>query len=383
MIYLDNAATSFPKPKCVTEAMANAQLCAANPGRGGHRLSVKAGHIIYSAREKIAQKFGAESDRVIFTKNCTESLNIAIKGSVKKGDHIIISSLEHNSVARPIVKLCEYGRNSYDVAKVDPLSTKETVENFKKLIKTNTALIVCTHVSNVFGTVLPIKEIGELAHKNNITFIVDAAQSAGTFSINMERDNIDILCMPGHKGLLGPLGTGVLILSKNADVQSFIEGGTGSFSMEKQQPKIYPDKLESGTGNLPGIAGLCAGINFLDSCGGEAAFFEHEKRLIDILCCDLYSIKNITVYNDMHGENYAPVLSFSVNGMHSEAVADMLDDMDIAVRAGYHCSYLAHTARQTEENGTVRVSPGFFNNKKNIKNLAYCLNKIANNMKLC
>lgn len=383
MVYLDNAATTFPKPKCVIESMANAQMCAASPGRGGHKLSVRAGHIVYTVREKIAEKFNAEPDKVIFTKNCTESLNIAIKGSIKNGGHIIISSLEHNSVFRPVVKLGETGKADYDVAYVNPQSDEETVENFKRLIKPNTSLIVCTNVSNVFGTILPIKEIGKLAHDNNILFVVDAAQSAGTIETDMKENNIDILCMPGHKGLFGPLGTGVLILGENVEIETLIEGGTGSFSMEMHQPVIYPDKLESGTSNLPGIAGLGAGVDFISHCGPEKAFFEHEIYLTEILKEDLRSIPNLTVYDNMHGVKYAPVLSFSINGMHSESVADELDKMNFATRAGYHCSFLAHKTYGTDENGTVRVSPGVFNSKNHVKNLAFSLKKIANQMKLC
>ncbi len=383
MIYLDNAATSFPKPVCVLEAMKKAQQCGANPGRGGHRLSVRSGHIVFRTRERLAEMFGAEPDRVIFTKNCTEALNTAIKGSLKSGAHVIISSLEHNSVLRPLVKLEKEGKISFDIAKVNAQDNDETLENFRKLIRPNTALIVCTHVSNVFGTVLPINRIGQLAHENGALFVVDAAQSAGTFDLKLERDNIDILCMPGHKGLFGPMGTGVLIMRKDITLGSLTEGGTGSFSMEKNQPEFLPDSLESGTLNLSGIAGLCAGLGFIEQHGGESAFLLHENYLTDILISDLKSIKKLTVYDNMHAEERAPVVSFSIAGMHSEAVGDMLDKMNFAVRAGYHCSYLAHSTYQTAESGTVRVSPGFFNNKKDIKNLALCLNKIANDTKIC
>ncbi|MCM1363869.1 MAG: aminotransferase class V-fold PLP-dependent enzyme [Faecalibacterium sp.] len=383
MIYLDNAATTFPKPKCVLHAMINAQSCYANPGRGGHMLSVRAGHLIFTVREKLAEKFGTDSDRIIFTKNCTESLNIAIKGIVKSGDHVIISSLEHNSVLRPIVKLCHEEKISYDVAYVDPQNEDETVENFKRIIKPQTAVIICTHVSNVFGTILPIERIGRLADENKIKFVVDAAQSAGTIPIDMKKNHINVLCMPGHKGLFGPLGTGILLFDSDTELDSFIEGGTGSFSMEMNQPLIYPDKLESGTSNLPGIAGIGAGIDFIESCGGEKAIFEHEKYLISVLKEDLYSIENLTVYDNMHGAEYAPVLSFGIDGMHSEAAAEMLDEMNFAVRAGYHCSFHAHNTYNTAQNGTVRVSPGYFNCKKNIKSLAFYLNKIANETKIC
>ncbi len=378
MIYLDNAATSFPKPDKVIYAMTRAQsVFGANPGRGGHRMTMKAGQLVYSCRSALADFFSAPEERVIFTNNCTSALNTAIKGSVKKGDHVVISSLEHNSVLRPVHKLSEEGIITYDVFEVNPSSHEETFRSFVSSIKSNTTLAVCTMVSNVFGTVLPFEKLGRYCRANNIRFILDAAQGAGSHKISMEEMAVDILCMPGHKGLLGPMGTGVLILGKSTDIDSFFQGGTGSSSLSPEQPLIYPDKLESGTANLPGIAGLHEGIEFIKKYGGERAILQKEHCLISMLKEDLYSVAKVTVYDEMLSDTPSNVLSFNFVDMHSEQAAALLDKCNIAVRAGYHCSYLAHSTYSTESSGTVRVSTGVFNTKKDIKNLVFCLNKIA------
>lgn len=378
MIYLDNAATTFPKPVSVVRAVSNASLTyGANPGRGGHKLSARAGEEVYLCRQKLASMFSCDVERTVFTLNCTHSLNTAIKGVLKKGDHVITSCLEHNSVLRPLEFLRQNGVITYDVAEVAPRNDEITLRNFEKLINPRTKMIICTYASNVFGTVLPIKSLSELCRKKNLIFAVDCAQSAGIFKIDMEKDGIDIVCAPGHKGLFGPMGTGVLMFSKEIEIRSLLQGGTGSLSLRKSQPEIYPDALESGTVNLPGIAGLSAGLDFIRSIGGEEAIHKKERHLMNILKNELKKVKNITVYDDMHGEVFAPTLSLSVDGMHSEQAAQLLDEMNIAVRAGYHCSYLAHTARNTTKNGTVRVSPSFFNSEKDINFFAFCLNKIA------
>lgn len=384
MIYLDNGATSFPKPKSVIDAMCFYQRCiGANPGRGGHSLTMKAGEKVFETREKLSSFFGTESERVVFTSNCTHALNTAIKGSVKKGDHVIISSLEHNSVLRPVHRLYERGFVTYDVAFVNPLSDTETVSNFEKLINERTTLVVCTHVSNVFGTVLPIKEISSLCRKKGIRFILDGAQGAGAFKIDMKKDNIDILCIPCHKGLLGPMGTGALLLNENVELQSTIEGGTGSFSLQKQQPDILPDKLESGTANLPGIAGVFEGVSFIERFGSERAVHQKEMYLADILREDLSVMKNVIIFDSMQGKRKSPLVSFNIKNTHSEEVSDYLDRHSIAVRAGYHCSFLAHSYYNTEENGVVRVTPGIFNTKKDIKSLAFLINRFTFQVKIC
>ncbi len=382
MIYLDNSATSFPKPKSVIDAVSRACMLYANPSRGGYGASKNAGKAVFDCRSKLAEMFGAEAEKVIFTKNCTESLNIAIKGYLKKGDHAIISSLEHNSVLRPLENLRQKDIVQYSVAYVDAKDEEKTVENFKKLIRANTKLVVCTAVSNVFGTVLPVEKIAKLCREHSIIFVCDGAQAVGTFKFNLKKSNIDVLAFPGHKGLFGPLGTGGLVLNCEKLPETLIEGGTGSFSLKKSQPKILPDCFESGTLNLPGIAGLSAGVDFVNRAGGETAVFEHEKNLCDYFVSELKNIKNVKVFDGMHGKTYAPVVSFGIENMHSEEAAEILAGHGFAVRAGYHCSFLAHKIYKTEEHGTVRVSPGFFTNKKDINNLIFCTEKIARSKKI-
>ncbi len=384
MIYLDNAATSFPKPDSVTSAMYNAARCfGANPGRGGHRLSMKAGERVFACRERLAEHFGCESERVAFTNNCTTALNTAIKGVLRKGDHVVISSLEHNSVLRPVHKLAERGIITYSVARVNPLDDNETLRSFALHVKENTRAVICTHVSNVFGTVLPIDRLCAFCKARGILFILDAAQSAGSHSISIKRQGIDIMCIPGHKGLLGPMGTGAILFGDGIEIGELTEGGTGSHSLSESQPDVYPDRLESGTVNMPGIAGLYEGIRAVERFGGERAVLEKESELIRLLREDLSVIPSVSIYTEMQGGKSSNVLSFNLGDLHSEMVSSMLDKDGIAVRAGYHCSYLAHKNYGTSEKGCVRVSTGIFNSKKDIKNLVFSLNKIAKSKKMC
>lgn len=377
MIYLDNAATTHPKPEIVINSALDAIKQGGNSGRGSHESAIKAGETVYDTREKLADMFSCESERVVFTFNCTLALNTAISGSISRGDHVIISSLEHNSVLRPVHALSSKGMITYSVARVNPLSDDETVKNFASLIKKETSLIVCTVVSNVFGTVLPIGRIGRLCRKRGIRFIVDGAQAAGMRKIDMKSSCIDILCLPGHKGLMGLTGTGALLLSQEIDVEPLIFGGTGSFSMLREQPSVYPDRLESGTLNLPGIASVGAGIDFINSVGGAAAVHEKEKQLTDMLYTDLSVMKNIILYPHLSGKNAAGIVAFNLRGRHSEQTGELLDSCGFAVRSGYHCAFLAHKSCKTEKTGVVRVSPGYFSTKKDIKNLIFYLNKIA------
>ncbi len=346
-------------------------------------MTMKAGAKVFDAREKLASFFGTESERVIFTLNCTHALNCAIKGSVSKGDHVIISSLEHNSVLRPVHRLSERGLITYDVAYVNPLSDEETLSNFEKLMGPDTTLVVCTYVSNVFGTVLPVREIARLCKRRKIRFILDGAQAAGAFKIDMRDMGIDVLCLPCHKGLLGPMGTGAMLLSENVNLQSNIEGGTGSFSLQKEQPDILPDKFESGTANLPGIAGVCEGVKFIESFGGERAVHEKEMYLTHILREDLSVIKGVETSSFMQGIVKSPLVSFNIRNTHSEEVSSYLDKHSVAVRSGYHCSFLAHSNYGTEEYGIVRVTPGIFNTKKDVKTLSFLINRFAIDDKIC
>lgn len=383
MIYLDNAATTFPKPETVTKAMADCMFhCAANPGRGSHALSIRAGELLYDARETVATFFGASPEHVIFTGNCTQAINFALKGVLKDGDHVIVSSLEHNAVYRPLFRMQEEGRIRFDVADVVPDSDAETVRNFADQICSKTKLIFTTHVSNVFGTELPLAKLSALAGSNDLLFGVDAAQSAGIYPLNMEDLGIDLLCLPGHKGLFGPMGTGALLFGKNVSPEPIIEGGTGSLSLQPHQPEDYPDRLESGTVNLPGIAGLRAGIRFLNRIGGASAVHEREAQLVGVLKDGLRRIPGVRVFDELQKDN-AALLSFAVQGQQSEETALRLNQCGFAVRGGYHCAALAHEAAGTTEFGTVRVSPGYFNKINQIKSFVFCLNQIALTNKIC
>jgi selenocysteine lyase/cysteine desulfurase len=268
MIYFDNGATTYPKPSNVTLAVNNAtRYFGANPGRGGHKLAIKASEIVYDARKAVGNFFGvSDAEKVIFTLNCTTALNTVIKGLLKKGDHVIISSYEHNAVVRPLEKLKEKGI-SYSVAQVFECDNKKTIDSFRNCINENTRLCICTCASNVFGIKLPFESICALCHQYGILTCVDSAQGAGLIPIDLSESSIDYLCVAGHKGLYGPMGTGALIINCNTIPDSLIEGGTGSNSANYNQPMILPDKFESGTCNFSGIAGLREGIRFVESKG--------------------------------------------------------------------------------------------------------------------
>ncbi len=373
MIYLDNAATTFPKPDCVYRAVSECLRCfGANPGRAGHRLSAKAAERVYETREEIAAFFGGSPERTAFTLNCTHAINFALKGVLQKGDHVIISSLEHNAVLRPLEAMKEAGVITFDVARVVPQNEKATLENVRALLRPETRLLFVTHVSNVFGTVLPVEQLASFARSRGLLFGLDAAQSAGVFDISMEKLPVDLLCLPGHKGLFGPMGTGALLLSDRVSPRPLIEGGTGSFSLQHRQPDVLPDALESGTLNLPGICGLGAGLSFVRRVGTKA-ILQHETQLMRLLREDLSVIPGV----ERFGEAPETLLSFRIAGQPAEQTGSLLDRMGVAVRAGYHCAALAHTSFETTDTGTVRVSPSLFNTKNQIKNLSFSVNQIA------
>lgn len=375
MIYLDNAATSYPKPQIVINAVKNSfNKYPSNPGRSGYKSTIKTTEMVYEARYKLDCFFnGFGCENAIFTNNCTQALNMAVKGYVKPGSHIVISSLEHNSVLRPVHQLYEQGVADYSVFKVTD-NDDETVENFKNAFKDNTSLCVVTAVSNVFGTVLPLKKLSETAHSRGVRFFVDGAQGAGVIPLDMQNMGIDCLCVPGHKGLLGPMGTGAL-LHNDIDFTPLLCGGTGSKSLLAEQPDEYPDRLESGTLNVPGICGLLEGLRFIEKTGFDI-IMKKEKTLTEKLVNGLRNIEGVVVYGD-YKHTFAPVVSFCVNGIHSETVSNELSKYDVAVRGGYHCSLFAHKYMGTTEFGTVRVSPSFFTSEKDIKILLNLVRKIA------
>ena len=361
MYYWDNAATTWPKPRPVREAMGEAlKRYGANPGRGGHKLAYVTSEAVFRARETAANFFGLSTpDQVVFTLNCTMSMNMVIKGILFSGGRVVISDLEHNAVLRPLHALSPY-RPIYDMAQVDMKDPGKTVENFKRAITPQTKLIICNHASNVWGVIQPIREIGALARERGIPFAVDAAQSAGLLPIDMEKDNIDFLCVAGHKGLYGPMGTGMLLTSGRYPLSTLIEGGTGSHSLDPNQPDTLPDRLESGTPNTSGICGLKAGMEWV-SRRGVATVYRHEMNIIQYLYHSLVKIPGIRLYTPFPKEGrYAPVLSFTVDRSPSEKTAALLNESGVAVRAGLHCAPLAHQKIGTENTGTVRLAPSAF-----------------------
>lgn len=361
MIYFDNAATTYPKPSSVlASAVLAMKKYSFNSGRGGYKESIKAGEMIYSVREKVASMFGFEPQNVAFTKNCTEALNMAIKGSVKSGDHIIISSLEHNSVSRVAEKLFDDGIIDYDIAKYS-YNDDETVANFENLIKPNTTLVVCMHSSNAFGVTFPVAKIGKMCKLHGIRFVVDGAQGAGTADINAKRDNIDILCAPGHKCLLGAMGTGFIAVRDGLELSTVEEGGTGSNSMSLKQPDFLPDRLEAGTLNNSGIISLGKGIDYINSYGTDA-IYNHEFSLMQHTYKAFENINDVVLYTPFPEQGKTmPIISFNFGDYSSEKTAAILAKNDICTRAGFHCTPLAHKHFGTTDKGAVRVSFGMFN----------------------
>ena len=379
MIYFDNAATTEKKPLEVKKAVMSAlNNYSANPGRSGHLLSNETASRVYKCREKVGLFFNADAENVIFTANCTAAINFVIKGVLKEGDHAIISSLEHNAVARPIYKFYKDGIIEYDVCPIIMGDREATLRSLKRLIKENTKLVVFTHASNVTGEIMPIYEIGKLCHQHGILFCVDAAQTAGVLPIDV-KDNIDFLCIAAHKGLYAPMGTGILIAEKAIE-NTIIEGGTGSFSSVLEQPLDTPERLESGTVNVPGIFGISAGIDFIKTRKTEA-IYEHELRLIRKIYDDFVNMENVILYADCPIiKKYVPVLSFNIKNRTSTEVAEYLSKQGIAVRAGLHCAPLAHKTVGTIDTGTVRISTSAFNTSEEVRIFVSKIYKFAKEM---
>lgn len=378
MIYFDNGATTFPKPQSVVSAVCGTtRYLGANPGRSGHNMSLRASEIIYNCRKNAAEFFGAESpENVVFTQNCTFALNMVIKGVLKRGDHAVISSLEHNAVARPLEYLKKYGI-SYSVADVVCGDDEQIINNFRNAFKSNTKLVVCTGASNVFGVRLPVRRIAALCKIYGILFCLDAAQTAGVVPVSVQKDGIDYLCAAGHKGLYGPMGTGILVVNSDFVPDGLIQGGTGSMSADLNQPSALPDRLESGTPNLAGIAGLNEGILFVKR-RGEERILNKEIALAQRLYDGLSKIDGVELYTSRPDvKTHVPVLSFNIKGHDSEEVAAVLNDrFNIAVRAGLHCAPLAHRSFGTEQRGTVRAVVSVFTEPAQIDYFVLCINKI-------
>ena len=381
MIYFDNAATTYPKPAAVTGAVLKAMTeCGANPGRGGYRTAEIANETVFKTRELAAELFGAEPENIVFTKNCTEALNFAIKGVLfarYRGHvlHVVTSNLEHNSVLRPLETLKKMGVCDYSVVKVGD-NDDETVKRFKDSVRRNTVLFVCTNASNSFGTVLPVKEIGKIARERGIKFIVDCAQTAGSLDITLDGCNADMLCMPGHKALFGPMGTGLLV-TRGERMATILEGGTGSVSSFLSQPDFYPDRFEAGTLNLIGIAGLYEGMRF-----ASQKMPEENEREMEMLRFIYKNIEDdrIELYTPTpQSYRQMPVLSFNVKGKDSGYIGEMLGREDIAVRTGFHCAYPSHRFYGTADKGTVRISLSRMNTQKEAAEFIDRLKKLLNN----
>lgn len=376
-IYLDNAATSFPKPKEVATAVYDFMVNnGTSSGRGSYKKAMQSDYIVYECRKLIGKLFNFDNPKkVIFTSNVTDSLNIAMRGILKENDHVITSSLEHNAVWR-CLKTLERDIN----IKIDTVEcSKDGITNqqdIKKYIKKDTALIVFTQASNVLGTIQPIREIGAIAREHNIPFLVDSAQSAGAMKIDVKEDNIDILAFTGHKSLLGPMGTGGLIINTDIDIKPLKAGGTGGDSAYEYQPDYYPNHLETGTSNVSGIAGLREAIKFLNKEGIEN-IHNKEKELTKYALEKLETVKDIEIYGPKDCEKMLSVISFNIKDKRPEDVGSILDQKyDIMLRAGLHCAPTAHSVIGTKERGTLRIGFGYFNEKEDIDKLVEALNNL-------
>ena len=362
-VYLDHAATSFPKPQCVIKEVTRAMRQCGNPGRGSHSLAVAAAEAIYDCRERAAHMFGAEPERVILTMNATHALNMAIKGFLREDDHVLISDMEHNSVLRPVYKLQERGV-SFDVYGSFGGSEERVLDSISEKLRENTRMIIANHASNISNITLPIESIGKFCRERGIIFIVDASQSAGRLPIDVKAMNIDALCMPGHKGLMGPQGSGLLILGDGVELpDTFIEGGSGSNSLDLNMPDDLPDHLEGGTLMTPAAAGLAAGIEWVGKIGIDC-ISRHENYLGGVMRRELSGIDGITIYGSFRP---GPITLFGVHGYTPAEVGRFLDSRGICVRDGFHCSPLAHASLGTGENGAVRASVGYENTLQDVE----------------
>ncbi len=367
-VYLDNASTTFPKPKVVSDSIYNYLVnIGGNANRSNHSNALESNREIFLARERIAKFFNYDKfENVVFTNNITMSLNILIKGILRKGDHVITSSLEHNSVIRPIISCKEKLDVEVDFVKAsfDGFIDPKDIEN---LIKKNTKLVIITHASNVIGTIQPIKEIGEICKKNNIFFIIDTAQSAGTVPIDFYDIGANALAFTGHKSLFGPQGIGGFIIDDklNEICTPLLEGGTGSLSHEIHQPNFMPDKFECGTLNIPGIVGLSNGIEFINNVGIEN-IKNKNKKLYKKLIKSISSMERYKVYGDISGENSTTSISFNLDGVETSELSFYLESNGISNRSGLHCAPMCHKTIGTFPEGTVRLSISYFNTDEEI-----------------
>lgn len=365
-VNFDNAATTFPKPPEVRKAVVYAlNNYGGSAGRGGHILAERTSEMVFSARRTAAEFFGADTENTVFCASCTHALNTALKGILNRGDHVVTSSLEHNSVIRPLTEMKKRGLITFSIAEVYD-DDEKTVRSFRHAVSDKTRVIICTAASNVTGQILPLKMISDICREKNICFIADGAQACGIIPLKLKEKGINILCTSGHKGLYGIAGTGLLVTDGKYHIRSLLQGGTGSGSLITFQPDYLPDSLESGTLNTYGIASLDAGISFVSGLTHEK-IFRHEEKLTGIFTEQLASEKKIIIYRSPEA-SYLPLLSFNIAGIPSEQTAAALSRKGFCLRAGFHCSALAHRSLGTE-NGTVRFAPSVFNTGTEVKKL--------------
>lgn len=372
MIYLDSAATTFQKPPSVTAAMQDALLTMSSPGRGGYPAAMKAAETAFQCRSELAELFGVGNpERVVFTSSATHGLNIAIKSLVPPGGKAVVSGYEHNAVTRPLTAL------GAEVSAVEaPLFRQsEVAAAFDRLIVPGTDAVICNHISNVFGFIQPVEAIAAMCRERGVPFIIDASQSAGVLPLNLDRLEAAFIAMPGHKGLYGPQGTGVLLCGENIPVRTLLEGGTGSLSMQQEMPDFLPDRLEAGTHNMPGIAGLLAGVRFVKQ-RGMANILNHERRLTLLAAEGIRMLPGAKVLAMPGLREQAGVLSFVPLKKDVEEVGTRLAEQGIAVRTGLHCAPFAHKSAGTLDTGTVRVSFSDFNTRLEVYRLLAVLHDL-------
>lgn len=377
MIYLDNAATTLKKPQAVIDAVVSAMQSMGNASRGAHNEALHASRIIYDTRCALAELFGcSRPDHVVFTCNSTEALNIAIQGAIRPDAHVISTDLEHNSVLRPLYRLQEERGVLLDFVPADR-SGKLDYDDFERLIRPDTGAIVCTHVSNLTGEIVDIGRIGKLAREKGILFIVDASQSAGSIPIDMEKMGIDILCFTGHKGLMGPQGTGGMCVREGVEIHPLKEGGSGVQSYRHRQPEEYPTRLEAGTLNAHGLAGLNAAVEYIRRTGLEK-IGEKERSLARRFYEGVADLDSVKVYGDFSTQYRGPVVALNIRDYDSSEVSDALSqDYGIATRPGAHCAPRMHEALGTTGQGAVRFSFSWFNTEEETDTAVRAVRELA------
>ncbi len=379
MIYLDSAATSLRRPEEVIRAVCEAMRVMGNPGRGAYEASLQAARTVYQARREVGRLFGMKDpSRVVFTANVTEALNLAIGSLFDAGSHVITTCMEHNSVLRPLYRQEKRGAS----LTILPCDEKGRLkyEALEQAVRPETTGVVCTHASNLTGNLTDIRRIGRFCREHGLRFVVDAAQTAGIFPIDMEEDGIDVLCFTGHKGILGPQGTGGLCVREGLELEGLCVGGSGVQSYLKEQPSRMPERLEAGTANVHGIAGLLAAVRWLERTG-ISVIRERETKLAQQFYLGIRSAEGVTVYGDVEDtlpENHAPVIALNIEGAASDEVCDELaQEYGIAVRGGAHCAPLMHEALGTAKQGAVRFSFSFFNTEEEIEHAIRAVREIA------